>query len=64
MASRISLVIINILRWNILLLYVDEEVTGGEVEVTAKLGFLTVLRSVYNVCDIVSGGCPIQGMYS
>jgi len=43
-------------------MYIDEEVTGGEIEVTAKLGFITVLKSEYNVCDIVSGGCPIQGV--
>ena len=27
----------------------------------AKLSFITVLRSEYEVCDIVSGGCPVQG---
>ena len=35
--------------------------TGGKVEVTAKLGFITVLKSEYEVCDIISGGCPAQG---
>ena len=32
------------------------------MEVIAKLGFITVLRSEYEVCDIVTGGCPVQGM--
>ena len=43
--------------------YVDEEITGGDVEVTVKLGFITVLSSKYKVCDIVTGGCPFQGVF-
>ena len=43
-------------------MYTEHEVTGGEVKVSAKLGFIPVLASSYNVCDIVSGGCPFQGM--
>ena len=40
---------------------IEEELTGGKVEVVAKLSFITVLRSEYDVCDIVTGGCPVQG---
>ena len=43
--------------------YVDEEITGGDVVVTAKLFSIPVLRSEYKVCDIVTGGCPFQGMF-
>ena len=41
---------------------VEEQVTGGEVKLTVKLGFIPVKTYTYEVCDIVSGGCPIQGM--
>lgn len=44
------------------LLCIDKEITGGEVEVTAILGFIPVLKSEYDVCDIISGGCPVQGI--
>ena len=42
---------------------VEEEVTGGEVKLTVKLGFITVQTYEYEVCEIVTGGCPVQGMY-
>jgi len=43
------------------LLSTDKEVTSGEIEVTAKLFGIPVLRANYDLCTIVSGGCPIQG---
>jgi len=39
----------------------DKEVTSGEIDVTAKLFGIPVLRTKYSLCDIVEGGCPIQG---
>ena len=29
---------------------------------TVKLGFITVATHNYKVCEIVSGGCPVEGM--
>ncbi|XP_065894433.1 putative phosphatidylglycerol/phosphatidylinositol transfer protein DDB_G0278295 [Dysidea avara] len=44
--------------------HLDKEITGGEIDVTAKLFGIPVLNTKYNVCDVVSGGCPFQGAFT
>ena len=53
--------IVNFMCDIIICIPIDKEITGGEIDVTAKLFGIPVLNTKYNVCDVVSGGCPFQG---
>ncbi|EGC32926.1 hypothetical protein DICPUDRAFT_98719 [Dictyostelium purpureum] len=39
----------------------DEDITGGEIHVVVKFGFITLFKKIENICDpSIPVGCPIK----